>query len=205
MLSSRTVYVIDDDREARISLHMVLRSAEIRGRPFGSASDFLESLPDLTPGCLIVDLRMPSMDGIGLLVELERRGIDWPAIIVTGDPDVSAAVAALRLGVVDLLEKPYDQTELLDAIERCFLRCQARYFAVEGQDRIAALTPRERDALDGVMRGETSKHSARRLNLSPRTVEMHRARMMRKLGVKTASGIVAVAATAGYRVDHLLG
>jgi two-component system response regulator FixJ len=114
-------------------------------------------------------------------------------------------VAALRLGVVDLLEKPYDQTELLDAIERCFLRCRARCFAAEGQDWIAALTPRERDALDGVMRGETSKHAARRLNLSPRTVEMHRARMMRKLGVKTATGIVAVAARAGYRVDHLLG
>ncbi|TMJ20875.1 MAG: response regulator transcription factor [Alphaproteobacteria bacterium] len=196
----KIVYIVDDDREARISLQMLLRSAGMNSWPFGSATDILELLPHLAEGCLLVDLRMPGMDGISLLTELENRGVNWPAVVVSGQADVSSAVAALRLGVVDFLEKPYSEDELLAAIERCFERVEGDETIKLGQARIAALSPREREALEGVIRGESSKQVAKRLNLSPRTVEMHRARMMRKLGVRSATDALGMAAAAGYRI-----
>lgn len=197
---SKTVYIVDDDRDARISLQMLLRSVGMNSWPFGSAADILESLPHLVRGCLLVDLRMPGMDGISLLSELENLGVNWPAVVVSGQADVSSAVAALRLGVVDFLEKPYSEEELLAAIDRCFEREAGDDTLKSGQAQIAALSPRERDALEGVIRGESSKQVAKRLKLSPRTVEMHRARMMRKLGVRSATETLGLAAAAGYRI-----
>ena len=197
---SKTVYIVDDDRDTRISLQLLLRSVGLNSWPFGSAADILESLPHLAKGCLLVDLRMPEMDGIGLLSELGSLGVNWPAVVVSGQADVSSAVAALRLGVVDFLEKPYSEEELLAAIDRCFERVDGDETLKSGQARIAALSPRERDALEGVIRGESSKQVAKRLNLSPRTVEMHRARMMRKLGVKSATDALGLAAAAGYPI-----
>ena len=197
---SKTVYIVDDDRDARISLQMLLRSVGMKSWPFGSAADILESLPHLSRGCLLVDLRMPEMDGISLLSELESLGVNWPAVVVSGQADVASAVAALRLGVVDFLEKPYSEEELLAAIDRCFERVDQDETLKSGQARIATLSPRERDALEGVIRGESSKQVAKRLKLSPRTVEMHRARMMRKLGVRSATDALGLAAAAGYRI-----
>lgn len=196
----RTVYIVDDDREARISLQMLLRSVGMHGWSFGSAADLLESLPHLAKGCLLVDLRMPAMDGIGLLSELESLGIGWPAVVVSGRADVASAVAALRLGVVDFLEKPYSEEELLAAIDRCFERAEGQEIAKSGRAQIETLSARERDVLDGVLQGESSKEVARRLEISPRTVEMHRARMMRKLGVRNAIEAFGLAAAAGYRI-----
>ena len=197
---SKTVYIVDDDRDARISLQMLLRSVGLNSWPFRSAADILESLPHLARGCLLVDLRMPEMDGISLLSELESLGVDWPAVVVSGQADVPSAVAALRLGVVDFLEKPYSEEELLAAIDRCFERVDGDERLKSGQARIAALSPRERDALEGIIRGESSKQVAKRLKISPRTVEMHRARMMRKLGVRSATDALGLAAAAGYRI-----
>jgi two-component system response regulator FixJ len=197
---SRTVYIVDDDRDSRISLQMLLRSVGLNSWPFASAADILESLPHLTRGCLLVDLRMPDMDGIGLLSELENLGIDWPAVMVSGRADVPSILAALRLGVVDFIEKPYSEEELLGAINRGFERAHGDDSLKSGRAQIAALSPRERDALEGILRGESSKQVARRLKLSPRTVEMHRARMMRKLGVKSAIETLGLAAAAGYRI-----
>lgn len=196
----RTVYIVDDDRDARVSLQMLLRSVGLNGWSFGSAADLLESLPHLTKGCLLVDLRMPAMDGISLLSELETLGIGWPAVVVSGRADVASAVAALRLGVVDFLEKPYTEEELLAAIDRCFERADGQEMAKAGRVQIETLSRRERDVLDGILQGESSKEIARRLDLSPRTVEMHRARMMRKLSVRNAVEAFALAAAAGYRI-----
>lgn len=205
MSPPKTVYIVDDDRDARISLQALLRSAGITGWPFGSAADFLDSLPHLRPGCLLVDLRMPAMDGILLIEKLGQLGVQWPAVLLTGQADVPSAIAALRLGVIDLLEKPYDDTQLLQVLDRCFEKIEERVAIAEEGGRVALLSRRERETLEGLVCGESSKAIAHRLKLSPRTVEMHRARMMKKLAARTTAEALAAAAAAGYRLRRPSG
>lgn len=197
---SKAIYIIDDERDARISLQVLLLSAGYEARSFICASDFLSSLYELDPGCLLLDVRMAGMDGIALLAELRKRRVRWPCILITGHANLSTAVAALKLGAVDLLEKPFSDQALMDALVVALGRLGElsvnEHLAVE---QIAQLSPRELDAFKAVVAGESSKQLARRLGLSHRTVEMHRARMMQRLGIRVPVQAMALAVAAGFR------
>lgn len=204
-VSARTkiAYLIDDDRDVRVSLGMLLATVNVTGWPFASAIDFLEALPHLKPGCLIIDVRMAELDGLELLERLEEQRLRWPAIMITGHGDVPAAVTSLKRGAVDFLEKPFESAVLFDALERGFEALEQKIGREQrAGELVAALTPRERDAFEGLVRGETSKEVARRLSLSPRTAEMHRARMMKKLKSDRVADVLAIAAAAGYRLGN---
>ncbi|HEY9554762.1 response regulator transcription factor [Allosphingosinicella sp.] len=176
---------MDDDRDVRRSISFMLGTAELSSRPFGSGADFLESLGELQPGCILLDIRMPEIDGFEVMAELSRRGIDWPVIVMTGHGEVSIAVRAMKLGAVDFIEKPFDEGLLLSSLERAFGLLKDRGERAErkrqAQDRIGALTTREHEVLQGLMAGLPNKVLARRLGISLRTVEMHRANMMDRL------------------------
>ena len=199
----RVVYVVDDERDVRVSLSYLLKSLEILSRPFSSADDFLEELPKLSPGVIVVDVRMPSKDGISMLGEMTLAGVRWPAIVISGHAEVKTAVRAMKAGAIEFLEKPFSEPDLLAALDRGFDQL-SRTAADEDDSRearlkISKLTPRERLVLEGVMAGLSNKEMAARVGLSTRTVEMHRTRMMRRAGVTSVPQLIAVAHAAGVR------
>jgi two-component system response regulator FixJ len=197
----RIVHIIDDDEDVRLSLQMLLRSAGLDSTLHASAADFLDAVASLEPGCLLVDLRMPDMDGMQLVERLVELRLCWPAVVRTGHGDVPTAVAAIQRGAADFLEKPFDEPTLLAALERGFGTLEAQGGGLRAAlQRLSSLTPRERDALEGLVRGESTKEMARRLELSPRTAEMHRARLMKKLGAPRIADVLAIASAAGYRL-----
>lgn len=163
----------------------MLGTAEVNSRPFASGTDFLESLDELEPGCILLDIRMPEIDGFEVMTELARRDVDWPVIVMTGHGEVSVAVRAMKLGAVDFIEKPFDESLLLSSLDRAFGLLRDRGEKAERRrqalERIEALTTREREVLQGLMAGLPNKVLARRLGISLRTVEMHRANMMDRL------------------------
>jgi two-component system response regulator FixJ len=177
-------------------------------RPFASAADFLDELAHLRPGCLIVDIRMPDVDGITLLSEAAARGVSWPAIVVTGHAEVPTAVAAMKLGALDFLEKPFSYTALMSALEHAFDLLErepdSRLSAAVAES-VAGLSKRERQIFRGILAGLANKEMALRLDLSHRTVEMHRLKMMRRLGVRKATDLFALAAAAGIRAGDFPG
>jgi two-component system, LuxR family, response regulator FixJ len=176
---------VDDDRDVRRSISFMLGTAELNSRPFASGADFLESLDEIDPGCILLDIRMPEIDGFEVMAELGRRGVDWPVIVMTGHGEVSIAVRAMKLGAVDFIEKPFDEGLLLSSLERAFglLKDRGEKAARKrvARERIDALTTREHEVLQGLMAGLPNKVLARRLGISLRTVEMHRANMMDRL------------------------
>lgn len=197
----RLVYVIDDEQDVRVALSIELRAGGYDSRPFASAGDFLDALPELSPGCLLLDVRMPARSGLELLADLVGRGITWPAIMMTGHAEVVTAVEAMKFGAVEFLEKPFSEESLEAALERGFAvldenvgRASARQ---EARARWEALTPREREIFGGVVTGLSNKELAARLSLSTRTVEMHRANLMKKLGVSSLYEMLSLAADAG--------
>ncbi|HEY0311490.1 MAG TPA: response regulator [Allosphingosinicella sp.] len=195
----RLAYVIDDDRDMRMSLRMLLQEDEIDARPFLSAPDFLDALGELKPGPILLDVRMPGMDGIALLEALAEREIRWPVIMMTGHAEVPLAVKAMKLGAIDFLEKPFPHAELSALMSRAFEMLDAQ--AEEGgladaRERLDRLTPRERQILAAVAKGHSNKEIAQELDLSHRTVEMHRARMMRRLGARRLSDVIALVTSA---------
>jgi two-component system response regulator FixJ len=177
----------------------------LSSRPFGSGVDFLEALDDLKPGCILLDIRMPEVDGFHVMAELGKRQVEWPVIVMTGHGEVSVAVRAMKLGAVDFIEKPFEETVLLSSLERAFVLLKDRGETAErkqnAQERVNALTGREREVLRGLMGGMANKLLARRLDISLRTVEMHRANMMDRLGVKSLAEALTLAVQAG--VDPL--
>lgn len=200
-MAQGNVYIVDDDREVRRSLSFLLSTTEMTSRPFGSGVDFLDALADLKPGCILLDIRMPEVDGFYVMSELGKRGIEWPVIVMTGHGEVSVAVRAMKLGAVDFLEKPFDEEILLNSMERAFGLLRDRGEATErkqrAQDRVNALTAREKEVLRGLMAGMANKLLARRLDISLRTVEMHRANMMDRLGVRSLAEALTLAVQAG--------
>jgi two-component system, LuxR family, response regulator FixJ len=206
--ASQTVYVIDDESATRTTTSHMVGATEIPGRsftphPFAGGADFIEALDFLKPGCLLLDLRMPGMDGFQLMEELRRRGIDWPVVVMTGASDVPNAVQAMKLGAFDFLEKPM-RLEALEAtlgaaateLERRVAESERRRAA---ESRVAQLSPREQEVLRGLMAGRSNKELAEELGIGLRTVEMHRGNMMDHLGVATVAQAVAVAIEAGLR------
>jgi two-component system response regulator FixJ len=205
--SQPIVHVIDDDESVRRSLVILLRSARMQAQGYPDAITFLRALPGLDPKrvCVMTDVRMPYMDGIELLQELRRCGSTLPVLVMTGHGDVRMAVRAMKAGAIDFIEKPYETATVLAAVGAALSSTanQDRVertgsdrrltLAAEAAKRMASLSPRERDVLELLVEGKQNKTIAHELGLSPRTVEMHRARMMERLGAKSLSEAVRLA------------
>jgi two-component system response regulator FixJ len=189
-----TVFVVDDDPDVRDSLASLLTATNFRVETFESARSFLTSEGLGGPGCLIADVRMPDMDGLELQEELAKRKSKLAVIIITGHGDVPLAVRAMKAGAVDFLEKPFEEERLLASIRRAFAQGYAMHTqakAVEAvSGRIAQLTGREREVLSLVVAGRANKEIARALNISPRTVEIHRAHVMEKMEADSLAELV---------------
>jgi two-component system, LuxR family, response regulator FixJ len=201
MTAQRVVHVIDDDEALRESLAFLLRAAQLEVKSYPSARAFLDELPDESLGCVITDVRMPDISGIDLLRRLKELKIGVPVIVVTGHGDVALAVEAMKIGAADFFEKPFDDDLLLASV-RSALREQEgqkkRYAErAEIETRIAALSPRERDVLRGLIEGRANKQIAFDLGISPRTVEIYRANLMNKMQADSLSDLVRMALVAG--------
>jgi two-component system response regulator FixJ len=200
-MPSDVVHVIDDDEAVRQSLKFLLESASIGVETHASATEFLRLLPEMEPACVITDVRMPNISGIDLLRRLRelKRGI--PVIVITGHGDVALAVEAMKIGAADFLEKPFDDEALLASVRSAINshgREQQRHNErgeVEG--RLATLSKRERDVLDGLVAGLANKQIAFELGISPRTIEIYRANLMTKMQAASLSDLVRMALIAG--------
>ena len=175
----------------------MLKTSGFHVRTYESGDDLLKSAPDLEAGCILLDIRMPGMDGLELQAALRDKGIGLPVIIMTGHGDVTLAVQAMKAGAVDFIEKPFEKAVLLSAIDHGLERLRRSAASVDRADeaavRLQALTPREREVLDGLAKGLPNKTIAYDLGISPRTVEIHRANLMSKLGVKSLSESLRIA------------
>ncbi len=203
------VYVIDDDDAVRQSLEFLLKTAGISVRGFESAKAFLDVLPAIKSGCIITDVRMPEITGIDLLRRLKEKGLDVPVIVITGHGDISLAVEAMKIGAIDFLEKPFDDDLLLASV-RSALNTEAgtaRHKAeiAEIHDKLAVLSNRERQVLEGLVAGKANKVIAFDLGISPRTVEIYRANLMTKMSANSLSDLVRMAMTAGILDDATKG
>jgi two-component system response regulator FixJ len=195
------VHVIDDDEALRDSLAFLLRTADLEVMSHASAAAFLDALPLTGLTCIITDVRMPGLSGIDLLRRVRELGVEVPVIVITGHGDVPLAVEAMRFGAVDFLEKPFDDEILLQSV-RAALRQQAgaakrQSERAEIENRLAALSPRERDVLGGLVAGRANKQIAFELGISPRTVEIYRANLMDKMQAGSLSDLVRMALMVG--------
>jgi two-component system response regulator FixJ len=193
-MTPRTVFIVDDDADVRDSLRLLLESSGLKVETFESAVAFLKSDRYRDEGCLVADIRMPDMDGLQLQEELIRRGSKLPVIIMTGHGDVPLAVRAMKAGAVDFLEKPFGDDILLESIARAEeLAHAANTDAVNRraiEEKLAQLTERERQVLDLLVLGKANKVVAYDLSISPRTVEIHRARVMDKMAARSLAELV---------------
>lgn len=194
------IHIVDDDPAARDSLQFTLSTAGWETRVYESGASLLERAEALEPGAVITDVRMPGMNGLELVERLKRLRVAHPVIVLTGHADVAMAVEAMKAGVVDFLEKPFDDAALLNAVKSAKVRLAgAADRSNEGAEiraRIANLTPREKDVFDAVAAGESNKSAAQILGISPRTVEIYRANVMEKLQARTLADLVRMAITA---------
>lgn len=197
MIEQRLVHLVDDEESIRRSVVFLLKTSGFAVQTWDSGVTFLQRARSVAPGCVLLDIRMPDMDGLTVQRSLATRGLALPVIVLTGHGDVASAVAAMRAGAVDFIEKPFEKAALLRALELGFQRLSQSMVesttAREADVRIAALTPRERDVLQGLARGHPNKTIAYDLGISPRTVEVHRANVMAKLGVHSLSDALRIA------------
>ncbi|MEN5170416.1 response regulator [Brevundimonas pondensis] len=201
-MSLHSVFIIDDDAAVRDSLLTLLRGEGIRARGFASGDDFFSALPEDPMACVITDMRMPGMDGAEVVRRVgEKRGAAWPVIVITGHADVPMVVQMMRSGVVDFIEKPFDPPRLIETVRGCLARLtdlnqqQGARAAVEL--RLARLTPRERQVFDALIHGDSNKAIALALDISPRTVEVFRAKVMTKMEADSLSALVRMGMTLG--------
>jgi two-component system response regulator FixJ len=199
-MAESVIHVIDDDEAMRESLDYLLDAASLAVRTYESADEFVKNLQNLEPGCIVTDVRMPGMNGLELVRLLAERRIKHPVIVITGHGDIALAVEAMRAGAVNFLEKPFEEETFLGAI-RSALAEETRLQADQAEkQRLAAifeaLSPRERDVLEGVVEGKMNKVIAYELGISPRTVEVYRANMMSKTGARGLSELVRMVMSA---------
>ncbi len=194
------IHVIDDDAGLREALAFLLDVNGFDAAFYASATDFLEALP-VADGCVLTDIRMPGLTGLDLIRELRSRGETLPVIVMTGHGDVALAVEAMKAGVIDFLEKPFDDGHLIGAIRQALSVHRARpapeAARQEAQARLSDLSPRERDVLEGVVEGRLNKQIAFDLAISPRTVEIYRANLMTKTGARNMAELMRIALAAG--------
>jgi two-component system response regulator FixJ len=195
-----TVFVVDDDEAVRQSVELLVRSVGLTVESYPSAQSFLESYDPTRCGCLLLDLRMPGMSGLELQRALKERGVTLPIIIVTGHGDVPVAVRAFKDGAIDLIEKPYSKQMLLervrDAVERDVREREGRTRKLQIDARLRKLTPRENSVMERVVAGLSNKEIARDLNVSSKTVEVHRAHVMQKMEADSLADLVKQVMTA---------
>jgi FixJ family two-component response regulator len=199
MPADRTIHIVDDDADVRRSLERLLDAAGFDAVSYATADAFVDAAPGLSTGCLLLDLRMPGMGGLELQTRLNEIGWRLPVIVMTAQGDVSTAVQAMKAGAVDFIEKPYDDDVLIAAIEAALAKAEKPDLSVDVADasrRIAALSRRERQVLDELMAGRPNKVIAFDLGISVRTVEVHRARMMERLGTRQLAEAIRLAVLA---------
>ena len=205
MVHRGKVYVIDDDEAMRDSLDFLLGAADFHVTLFESAQHFLDALPTIGFGCVVSDVRMPGIDGIELLKRLKAVGSLLPVVIMTGHGDVPLAVEAMKQGAVDFLEKPFEDDRLIGMIETALRRAEpgikSEAITIEIQSRIASLSPRERQVMDGLVAGLSNKLIAREYDISPRTIEVYRANVMTKMQAASLSELVRLAMRGGVFKD----
>lgn len=203
MPDERHVYVVDDDDAVRDSLSLLLEAHGHRVSSFGLAREFLDAASNLPLGCLIVDIRMPEMDGLELQQRLNERALGFPMIVVTGHGDVPLAVRAMKAGALDFIEKPFATQAILDSVDAALTRISAGEERDPAAEAAAAklelLSSREREVLEGLLAGLPNKSIAYDLAISPRTVEIHRARLMDKMGARSLSELIRTALAAGLQ------
>ena len=189
-----TVFIVDDDPAVRHSLMRLLGAAERRARAYASAEEYLSEYDRDAPGCLLLDVRMPGMSGLALQARLAAHPKHVPVIMITGHGDVPMAVAAMKAGALEFIEKPFDDDRLLRCVTAALERDQAMRERLarllERRQRLNDLSPREREVLDGLARGETVEQIAVLLGISPKTVYMHRTHLMDKLGSDSLANLV---------------
>jgi two-component system response regulator FixJ len=205
MPANPVVHIVDDDEAVRRSLAFMLSSAGLAVRVYESAGAFLDGLDQVQCGCLITDIRMPEMTGIELLQRIKGRNPCLPAIVITGHGDVPLAVEAMKAGAIDFIEKPFDEEAILSAVKTALEQSE------EGDEegdlatvtaRLASLSERERQVLEGLVAGHPNKVIANTLGISPRTVEVYRANLMTKMEAKSLSELIRMAILAHVRVAN---
>ncbi len=198
---SRPVYLVDDDDAVRAALSLLLSTVNIEVKGFGDPVQFLAQLPKLAPGCMILDIRMPMITGLKLQEKLNELGNDWPVIVISGHGDIEACRRAFRNGAVDFLSKPVDEDDLIEAIQKAHEKLDtqlgAQALKAETQALLAALTAREREVLDRIAQGFSTKQIAEGLGLSPRTVDSHRIAIGAKLGTTSQAEMTRLWLEAG--------
>ncbi|HYM35623.1 MAG TPA: response regulator FixJ [Steroidobacteraceae bacterium] len=189
-----TVFIVDDDTAVRDALKFLLRSVGHPVETFASAQDFLDAYRDDRPGCMVLDIRMPGMSGLELQEKLVERRSILPIIFITGHGDVPMAVEAMQAGAMDFIQKPFRDQDLLDRINQALDKDAAMRRSIKElnsiRERLASLTPREREVMDLVVHGKANKVIAGDLDLSQRTVEIHRARVMEKMQASSLAHLV---------------
>ncbi len=201
MQSDKVVHVIDDDEAMRKSLAFMLRAAKLEVQTYASATEFLEHLPQAKSGCVVTDVRMPGISGIDLLKRLRELKVAMPVIVITGHGDVPLAVQAMKEGAIDFLEKPFEEEAMLAAVRSAFdvqaMDADRQRAVAEIQEKLASLSTREREVLEGLVAGQANKVIAFNLGISPRTVEIYRANVMTKMKASSLSELVRMALIGG--------
>lgn len=199
MTGKQIVIVVDDDVDVRESLRALLESSDYSVRVYSTAKAFLAEKQPLD-ACVVVDIRMPEMDGLEMQEEMNRRGIEMAVIVMTGHGDVPLAVRAMKAGAIDFLEKPFEEATILTSVERALrLAGQRRDQSAEAraaQELLSLLTPREKNVLEQLVAGRSNKVAAYELGISPRTIEIHRARIMDKMQAGSLSDLVRISLAA---------
>ncbi len=195
MSSGQTVHIIDDDGLVRHSVELFLETAGFQTKSYRSAQDFLGALDKATDGCVVTDVRMPDINGIDLLIKLQQFGVTLPVIVISGHADVALAVHAMKQGAVDFIEKPFHADSLIAAVKRAF---DQNAEAAKGAPtaKMAVLSARENEVLNGLLLGKSNKIIGRELGISERTVECHRANVMRKTGAGSIAELVRMSIAA---------
>lgn len=205
MTDTRVIHLVDDDEAIRHSASFMLRHAGFRVKTYVDGVTFLEQVEAAEKGCILLDVQMPKMDGLEVQEALNQRGVAMPVIVLTGHGDVGVAVRAMKAGAVDFVEKPYAKQTLVDALTRAFERMETRrkeeVLADEARGLIERLTAREKEVLLGLVDGSTNKAIAEQLEISPRTVEIHRANVMEKMEASSLSTVLRIAFAAGFGSD----
>ena len=200
MTNKKKVFLIDDEEAIRHSASFMLRHAGYVVETFSNGPDFLKTINTATEGCVLLDVRMPEMDGLTVLGHIRESGAKLPVIILTGHGDVSTAVSAMKIGATDFLEKPFEKVSILNAIEDALSKVEAGELELDtrkvAQAKLEVLTSRERDVLELLVDGLTNKSIAEKLGISARTVEIHRSNLMTKLEADNLSSVLKIAFSA---------
>lgn len=194
---SATIHIVDDDPAVRDSLATLLSRHGFATRSFASGRGFLDASAPAASGCVIIDLKMPGMSGLVLLHEMRARKIELPAVFVTGHGDIAAAVEAMKAGAIDFLEKPFSNAAILEAINSALGRI-ASTDPSEMHDRLQSMTAREREVLEHLTTGMSSREIGERLGISARTVDVHRGNLLAKLGARNTADLIRIVVSARH-------